>query len=138
MYKTILITVFLSGGSIFLPSVLELFGIFSFLRTAVDSTQVKWQMYSSNAGTTTEKRVQSEKFYLQWELIYRVYFSSFYCICEIIGHLALLWWIPYLGLKKETCSQLFSYIRSNLEGLIHFGKDDLLGIATEIQSTKEK
>lgn len=30
MYKTILITVFLSEGSIFLPSVLELFGIFSF------------------------------------------------------------------------------------------------------------
>lgn len=42
-----------------------------------------------------------------------------------------------MGSKKKARSLLFLYIRSNLEGLTHFGKDDLLEIATEIQSTRQ-
>lgn len=40
--------------------------------------------------------------------------------------------------QKKAASQLFSYVINNLEGLTHFGKDDLLGIATEIESAWQK
>lgn len=40
-----------------------------------------------------------------------------------------------LGRNMQTI--VFIY-QINLKGLIHFGKDDLLGIATEVQSTREK
>lgn len=95
-------------------------------------------MYSPNTGTSAEKGLQSAKFYPQWGFILTLCLSSFYYVCEITRHLGLLQGIPCLGLKKKAASQLFSYIRSTLEGLTHFGKDDLRGIATEIQSVWQK